>query len=520
MELLKKNIRMNRLKCKSNLQITLDDDFNVPDTKPDIEKIIKEQGIITIQEITPVNDRFLVKGSLDFNFLYTSQETDRPVHNMSGRLPFEETVNMENACGEDAVGAKWELDDMSAALINSRKISVKAIVSLLFAVEDISDEEVAVSVDGDETIQYQDKSLKLTQIALSKKDTYRIKDEVALPFGKDNIHELLYSDITLQEVETRVLDQKISLKGVLHIFILYAGESEGRGIQCFDTELPVSGMLDCSGCSEDMVSDIEVSVYSKDIQIKPDDDGEERILDLEIVLNLDIKAYEEEDMDILSDLYSIKNQMNITWKDVAYRDLLVKNNSKLRVVESVKLEEGQPRVLQICNGSAVVKIDEEEVMENGVQVDGVVEVQILYITEDDRQPLGAVRGTIPFSQLVEVKGMKDNSTYELKASIDQLGLLLVDSGEIEVKATMNLDIIVFDEIVQKVIQDAQETGSLDEVRKDMPGIVGYVVKEGDTMWKIAKEFYTTVDVMKELNEIENGLVEPGDKLLITKSSLL
>ena len=42
---------MNKLKCKSTLQLTLDDDFNVPDVKPDIDKIIKEQGEIKITDI-------------------------------------------------------------------------------------------------------------------------------------------------------------------------------------------------------------------------------------------------------------------------------------------------------------------------------------------------------------------------------------------------------------------------------------------------------------------------------------
>ena len=36
---------------KAESQITLDDDYNVPDYRPDIMKIIKEQGELKLDEI-------------------------------------------------------------------------------------------------------------------------------------------------------------------------------------------------------------------------------------------------------------------------------------------------------------------------------------------------------------------------------------------------------------------------------------------------------------------------------------
>ena len=44
MRLRTENIHEYRIKCNSIAQITLDDDFNVPDNKADIELIVKEWG--------------------------------------------------------------------------------------------------------------------------------------------------------------------------------------------------------------------------------------------------------------------------------------------------------------------------------------------------------------------------------------------------------------------------------------------------------------------------------------------
>ena len=54
-----------------------------------------------------------------------------------------------------------------------------------------------------------------------------------------------------------------------------------------------------------------------------------------------------------------------------------------------------------------------------------------------------------------------------------------------------------------------------EAFNNMPGITGYIVKNGDTLWNIAKQFYTTVEDIKEMNDI-NEEVKQGQKLLIVK----
>ena len=54
----------------------------------------------------------------------------------------------------------------------------------------------------------------------------------------------------------------------------------------------------------------------------------------------------------------------------------------------------------------------------------------------------------------------------------------------------------------------------DKIR-EIPGIVGYIVKEGDTQWSIAKAYFTTVESIREQNE-DISDIKPGDKLLIVK----
>ena len=70
MELMKKNIHMNRQKGNAVSQITLDDDFIVPDTMDDVSQVLLDNGEIQIESSRTQGDKVLIKGKLAFRVLY------------------------------------------------------------------------------------------------------------------------------------------------------------------------------------------------------------------------------------------------------------------------------------------------------------------------------------------------------------------------------------------------------------------------------------------------------------------
>ena len=69
LELVKRNIHMNRWKNQVNTQITLDDDFIVPDTMSDIEQVILDSGEIQMEPAKVSSEKLIVRGKLDFHVL-------------------------------------------------------------------------------------------------------------------------------------------------------------------------------------------------------------------------------------------------------------------------------------------------------------------------------------------------------------------------------------------------------------------------------------------------------------------
>ena len=93
---------------------------------------------------------------------------------------------------------------------------------------------------------------------------------------------------------------------------------------------------------------------------------------------------------------------------------------------------------------------------------------------------------------------------------------MTGGDNVEIKAVVSLDLLVLQPVKQNVIRTV-ELEPLDTKRvQQMPGIVGYLVQEGDTLWDIAKRFRTTGNTILEMNGKTSGILTPGDSLILMK----
>ena len=66
MELKKEDIQILRTKSKASSQVTFDVDYNVPDVKPDIGRMIQNKGEMTVEEVSLNEGHAFLKGKIFF----------------------------------------------------------------------------------------------------------------------------------------------------------------------------------------------------------------------------------------------------------------------------------------------------------------------------------------------------------------------------------------------------------------------------------------------------------------------
>ena len=142
---------------------------------------------------------------------------------------------------------------------------------------------------------------------------------------------------------------------------------------------------------------------------------------------------------------------------------------------------------------------------------------ILYVTADDRMPIASIKDIMPFHYLIEVPGIHKGCRYHLQTGLDQLTTVMSDSAQVEVKAVLSLNCIVFEQQGVKKITEVEQAPLNMEELQESPGIIGYIVKEGDQLWDIAKENYTTISEIVKTNQLSSEQIRDGDKILIIKT---
>ncbi len=534
-------MQLNKIKLHScttfasaQSQITLDDDYNVPDYRPDIVKVLKEKGELHFDEAKAAAGAAWLKGRLVFRVLYRSDQENGKISCLKGEIPFQEKLNMDGVQEYDVIQASGEIEDLTIGVIHSRKISVRAVILLKTEEPREKEDELCVGIEADDGCEKRYRNTNILQLLCMKRDQCRQKSEITLPSSKPNVQEILWKSLEIRNLDTKMGQDGVKLSGEVLISVLYQEEEETDRVQWYETVIPLDCGVECdAGTEADIIYKVKARPASMELEVKPDYDGEERVLVLELVMNLDIRVWKEQEISMLEDVYSLKQEIIPVCTGVTLHHISVKNDSQCRLTEQMELAESQEKILQICSCEGTVHLESTELTEQGVRAEGILVTELLYITTDDQMPIGSAREIYPFEQLIEIPQQtarternkleelealerKNKLQTELDCRISQLSAVMLDQDHVEIKAVIGLDLLAFEqEQIDNITDTREEPLDMEQLQK-RPGLVGYIAKDGDSLWSIAKENHTTVeDILRDNHRTDEDL-RRGEKILIVK----
>ncbi len=514
MDFIKKLLQTNQERGRASIQITVENDFNLPDYEPDMIKLIDRKGTARIHETRVEPDQVVINGALQFQALYKCTESGN-ICSLQGEVPFTETIHMEGVQETDQLVMQSSMEDLSLSMINSRKLNIRALIELHAADQMEQQIELPTGIE-DPSVQTLFKQQKMLQLLTQKKDICRIHSEILLPSNRPNISRLLWQCVQLRGLDSRIRAGEIELTGELLVNILYKGEEDEKQIQCMETTVALHERIECSVCDPETLFKLVPLQVQLEVTPAEDEDGENRILMLEGTLDFYLRIWREENLQILEDAYSLSDDLMLDRENFRLQSLLVKNDSKFKTSDQILIENQPAEILQLCASVGEVFIEDSRIVPDGIETEGILKVRMLYITASDDMPIGIAEGVIPFSRQIEAEGIHPEDTYELSAGIDQLTVILADNSQADIKAVIGLNAIVFRQENSALITGiGSQPVDLEQYEKQ-PGIAGYIVKSGDRLWDIAKEHHTTVADVVQMNQLSSEHVNRGDKLLIVK----
>ena len=497
-------------------QFYLDEDFNVPDLKRDVKRIILGEGRLQVEEMKRVENYIRVMGKMLFKVLYVTDEGETKIASLEGKLPFEEMVYTEEDPKEN-IFLKSSSVDLSVNVIHSRKLNLKAVIEMKIASDGQEETEILNDITDNISLYKRYEEKPVLRLYTIKRDTYRIKEEITVGGTKETIGTLLWSDVFNRKLDTRISADEILLQGELLFFGFY--ESIDGKVDWIEQTVPYQGKINCYGVTDSMFHQIYPEISDVMIDVRMDEDGEMRILGVEATLEVRVVIYEEEKVQILNDMYSLEKRCEMTRKERRMEQLLMQNHSKCKVVERLSLPEIKDDILQICHSSARIQIENAEVVENGLQIEGILHVNFMYVKPDDVIPFDVWQGMVPFSYLLESNETSADMSYDLLGTVEQLSIGLLGSDEIEVKAVLAIQSFIKKPLIIDNIEEVSYQPVDMKAQENAPGIIGYIVKDGDKLWDLAKKYNTTMESISEVNNLDKMELKTGQKILIFRENM-
>lgn len=516
MECITQNIHMDVLRCKIESQFTLEQDCNVADSKPDIAHILLSDGFIKPEEIRPSNGEVTVRGKLCYHILYSSEDCFGQLFSLQGKIPFEECLQVPDLTIADSPQITIELEHLQIHSINSRKINVRALLLVNGLVEDISDTPLCHDLtDAREEMQLHHTGHNVLNLCVMKKDICRIREEARLHSSLPDMAEILWEQTQLCNIVFHPCSEKLLIKGELSLLLLYRARNERETIEYYETTIPFQSALDCTGCKDGLIPHITYSVSQKSFEILPDADGLERIVSIDLVLDLCVKLYEDVTISPIDDLYGIHTELIPAYRPYPVKKLVANTLAKMRFEQEFSINEPDT-ILQILCTKAQLCPQYCTPGPEGIEIDGFLSLQILTITEDDRLPYRMQKAEIPFRYCASLPSSPDKMIFELSANLETCQVTPASGDTFTVKCQASFDIFSY---------WTEEIASLTEVScmpysreklDSLPGITLYYVHENTTLWEIAKDCLTPLQSIRETNALASDTLIPGQKLFVMR----
>ncbi len=512
------SIHQEEQKGKAQMQVTFDEDYNLPDYKPDVSGIITTKGTVVADDVRVSKGRVSVKGTVRFDVLYQAEQNSLGFCSLSGTVGFQETLMVDEAEEFDTASVSCVLEDLSIHITNSRKLSIRGLLQLQVTILEFPTIELPCECMEEQDLEIQRQRVEYLDLAAWGKDQCRVHEELELPANKLNVQSVVWKDIRLESVSCNCVQGNIQIKGELTVFCLYQGEP-GIRLEWYENRIPILCHMPVDQAEAEEICYAKTTDADWNFQVQEDLEGENRVFVIDGAIKCEYRMYRESSRDIIRDLYSLKKKVAPVCHPVCLEKLLMKNDCRCKLNDLLQIPLGQKEILQILSCGGDIQVDHQEVVKNGIQVEGVVKVRVLYLTQDDAIPVEAAEGMLPFQYCIDAPGIEMGCRYELSPEISMLSVMMKNSSLLEIQALLDFHVIVFSPVRVDVFSEVKEEPLKMEELLELPGMTGIRVKEGDSLWSIAKRNHTTCETIRQNNPALEEPLKPGSVLLLLKEIL-
>ena len=397
----------------------------------------------------------------------------------------------------------------------SDESNIKVTVIVEIAIDGIYTEQTnaLVSVGGNsafvknEVLNYQ----TLDEVV---KEKFDVLQDIEI---KDTVSKVLSVCSSVYIESVTPYERFLNLKGGMNLDIAYVTEGEQIQIRTYEFGFDFNQEIAGERLYPNSIVQSQLEILFNEVKITTSLDVDKAIVSCVVPVMYKGFVFNPKEMEIVTDVFSTTNYITSN-----YTSLQVgKNQASFDFVEKISgsatLDDNMPfmdEVLGSC-GNAVTLASSR--VENGrILVEGIAYTTIIYLNKEDNL-IASYEVEMPFSLPLNVGEIDREFNTQVLASIGEVSVKGKRGKEIEINGKIFIYLETFGTGTDCVIEEAVET---EEKPCDDLVLSVYIVKDGDTIWDIAKEMNVSPDIILEQNpELELPLVS-GTRVVVYKQRLI
>ncbi len=499
----------------SNTSLTSDADIIVPDFKPDVDKVLSAEILPMISEKKVQKDYITLSGNLDYRILYLSAEKDAQpqLKAINTRIPFTHQLESKGVDDSSFSSVKCDVVHVTAEAVNSRKINIKSVVDFETNIIKPSQFQAVVS-SGESRLPCKNDTLSYSVLSSFTENEFEITGEIGVNPSGGTIDEILKVDVKTTGKEIKTVNGKPVVKGIISVGVLYTDNAGDVGT--FSGEIPFTQVLSIDNVNPDAISEVEYTISDMSYSPLADDDGDVTMIELQAVVNAAAFVYDSYTDSVTTDLYSPDIALDVKTDNSYVSAITFDSVEQMDYSQSISLA-AEPDAIKLCGVN--VKPYVESVKPNGskTEISGTADVYISYISDSNSSPVYTYKGEFPFSANVNTGVVSENSAISVLCEADNLVCSLPSTNSAELRYSLLFETKVTEKKQISYVCEAVENESAVADKADMPSVVIYFGKKGESLWDIAKHYSTTE---ARISSIDGSLLgealEADTKLMIIR----
>lgn len=496
----------------SRLRTMVETDVIALESRPDIGKVLQVDAIAKINGNEIQKDRVLIYGEVDFKVMYMPEDVNEGIKSITTTASFTDIKEIGSVPDSTVCCVEAETENVSFRVINARKLSVKA--SILSNVELYASAEKEIAVDTEEKqIQMLKCEKEYICFDTAKIKQFELLELAPIPASQPLAEDIVKIDVNISEYNCKVINNKVIIKGDATAYIVYTASID-RKLNSYTTQMPFTEVIDFDGVEEDMENIVNLKVLSVGYEIRSDETGDINAVNIKATVAAKMRAIKTDRLSYIKDCYSVSSDMDMTTEEIQLDVLKKSFSQQSSIKDKIFLADDMPQIEKIYDVLCDVYTKGVNISGTKAEINAVADVYLLYLTKDENQPISSMKKEIEFTESVECENLTSSAVCDIYLNPLNVSYNLLDNQSAEVRLNIKTDGVIYNKEKINSISCVRLNKEQQQVKKH--SVTVYFPDSNDSLWKIAKKYKTSVDLIKGVNNIEGDEIKKGDKILIPK----